>query len=102
MLLAGKHHSYKLQEAYDVKQQLPSMEILEECEPSELNDLEIFYIKEFDSVSLGYNILSGGNIPIGYASSRSLYSAEELIDIFMLLSDASLTNKDISQITGHS
>lgn len=101
MLVAGKHHSYKLQDAYNVRQQLPTMEILEECDPSELNRLESFYITEFNSISNGYNILSGGRVPLGHSSSRSLYSAEELIDVFMLLANDSLTNKDISEITNH-
>jgi group I intron endonuclease len=102
MLLSGKHHSYKLQEEYNNRQNLPTMEVLEECNSAELNDLEIFYIVEFDSIYSGFNILSGGKVPIGHSSSRSKYSQEELIDIFMLLSDDSLTNKDISEITGQS
>lgn len=41
------------------------IEIVEECLPSELNDKEIYYIKQFNCLAPnGYNILPGGEAPI--------------------------------------
>ena len=99
MLLAANHYNYKLQQEYNILGILPSMDLLEECKPSELNSLEVAYIKEFDSVNSGFNILSGGSVPIGYESSRSKYTREELLSAFLLLANDTLTNKDIVNIT---
>lgn len=40
-----------------------SFEVLEECKPEELNDLEKYYIKKYDSMNpeYGYNLESGGS-----------------------------------------
>ena len=40
------------------------MEIIEECLPTELDQKEIFYIKQFDCITpKGYNVLPGGEAP---------------------------------------
>lgn len=38
-----------------------TIEILEECDDSMLDELETMFIEEFDSVANGYNLKSGGN-----------------------------------------
>ena len=45
-----------------------TFEVIEECDENKLDDLEIKYIKEYDSlVPNGYNILSGGQKKRSYA-----------------------------------
>lgn len=99
MLLSNYHYNYKLSNAYLKYGNLPIMEILEECSISDLDKLEIFYIREFDSINSGYNITQGGASPGGTEATRSKYTREELVEIFLLLTDKSLTNKDIVEIT---
>lgn len=98
MLVSNTHYNYKLQEAYNLSTKTIVAELLEECKPSELNSLEIYYINEFNSIDTGYNILSGGDVPIGYQSSRSKYTREILIQVYTLLADETLTNLDIIKI----
>ena len=38
-----------------------SFEIIEECEASQLNEREIFWIKYYDAQSNGYNLSPGGS-----------------------------------------
>lgn len=99
MLKSGRHYNYKLSEAYVVYNTEPELQILEMCKSSDLDRLEIHYIKEFDSVNNGYNILWGGNSSSGVSASRSKYSKEEVLSVFTLLTDDRLTNKDISELT---
>ena len=47
-----------------------SFEILELCEPDQLNDKEIYWINYYDAVNAGYNTLSGGSY--GYIVDRQL------------------------------
>lgn len=71
----GKDKSTALQRAVN-KYGLENFDfsILEYCEPSELNDKEIYYIQEYNSTNrnYGYNIASGGNSGlIGYKWPKS-------------------------------
>jgi hypothetical protein len=38
-----------------------SFELLEECNPEELNEREKFYIEFYNSVNYGYNVTKGGS-----------------------------------------
>lgn len=60
-LKAGTHHSLKLQRSYN-RHQLSSFAfiVLEECETSELDPREVFWINEKDSLENGYNMTAGG------------------------------------------
>lgn len=62
-LKAGKHQPY-LQKAWNkYGEDNFVFEIIEECEIEKLNELEIFYIKKFNTLNrdFGYNISSGGS-----------------------------------------
>ena len=52
----GNHCSEKLQEDYDNGDDFEAV-ILEECEIDKLDDMEVRYIEEYDSMKNGYNFL---------------------------------------------
>ena len=45
-------------------------EILEKCSQSSLNQKEIYYIKKYNSVEKGYNLMAGGGIQSGWNHSE--------------------------------
>ena len=88
------HYNYKLAQAY--KLDVPIYSILEICIIDCLNNLEISYIKEFNSVANGLNIQPGGDAGIpGYYSTRCTNTREELETAFNLLADPSFSKLDI-------
>lgn len=100
MLRSNTHYNYKLQAEFNRLKVDPNSEILQECTISELDSLEIIYINEFNSIINGYNIIPGGSTGCrGVNSARSIYTREELLSIFLLLTNENLTNKDIHEIT---
>lgn len=66
-------------------------DIIEECNNKNLNDREIFYIKEYDSINNGYNHTRGGDVDLEEA-----YSIEELQD----MADSGMALIDIVKETG--
>ena len=57
-------------------------EIIKECEKSELDSLEQFYIQQYDSKNNGYNIQKGGyNNSSGEGNGRARLTEEEVIII---------------------
>lgn len=96
----GTHKNYKILNEFHTYNTLPNIEILEECSSSELNTLEEVYIKEFDSINAGLNIISGGySVGLGTNNPKSKYSREQLILAFNLLVDPRLGFNDIASIT---
>lgn len=61
-----KHTNYKVQNAYNLYG-LPVLNILEQCEISELNTLEISYTKEFNGLDKhrGLCLIEAGNVGWG-------------------------------------
>ena len=70
-----------------------SFNIVQECEPCELNELEIYWIKYYNSYFDGYNQTRGGN---QYACNVKL-SDEDLLEIVDLLKNSNLSQKEIAQ-----
>ncbi len=68
--------------------------ILEKCEPYELNEREIFYINLYKSnkKEFGYNLNGGGDNNIGEDNGRSILTEEDVIKIRNLRAD--LKTKD--------
>lgn len=62
-LKKGRHHNCHLQRAYNQNPAAFRFEVICKCEEDELNDLEIFFIKKYDSSNpeKGYNLEIGGN-----------------------------------------
>lgn len=60
-LINGNHHNEHLQKSFNIHGiKSFTFDIIEECEESELDLLEIKYIKEFDAIKNGYNLMLGG------------------------------------------
>lgn len=56
-------------------------EILEQCEYNQLNEKEIYYIKQYDSYINGYNMSEGGFNHIGENNPRAILSEEDVYNI---------------------
>lgn len=70
-------------------------EVLEECEISELNEKEIYYIDKYNTFyPNGYNKTKGGHLP----HLVSLKSFEDVDNIFELLKDDKYTNSEIAKM----
>ena len=92
--------SPKLQEAYNLYG-LPSLELIEECNPSSINAREIYYIDRYDSLFNGFNATIGGTLPSeGTNNGNSVYSKINLLKSFRLLKNPKLTYEQIYSITG--
>lgn len=70
-----------------------SFEIVEECEISELDEKEIFYIQQFNSYENGYNQTLGGS---GRRGSVVKISLNDLYEIYELLLHSNLTQREIA------
>ena len=68
-----KHSNYKLQSIYDKFSDKIKFEIIEECDESELDNKEVFYIEQFKS----YNTDYGLNLCLGGNSHRKYKTQEE-------------------------
>ena len=82
---------------------LPSLEILCECTPDELDDLETEAIQIFNSVEQGLNIFyTSTQTPQAYGEAHgcSLYTNEQIIAAATLLTNPSNKAKWISEKTG--
>lgn len=81
---------------------LPSLEILCECSPNELNDLETEAIQIFNSAKYGLNIFHTSNQTPhlhGETHGCSLYTNEQIIEVATLLTDPTNKAKWISEKT---
>lgn len=100
LLKHDKHYNYKLQALYNTGG-LPSINILEVCNISELNTKENVWIQEFDSFNHGLNLrtteLTSNK---GTKHSQAKFSENQITDTFNLLLDPSNLTKNISKITG--
>lgn len=97
----GDHCNYKVQNMYNKYNENPTFEILTKCNEIDLHYLEEFYIKDFDSINNGLNILSGGySVGRGINNPASKYSKEKLLEAFRLLSDSTMPFKEITKHTG--
>jgi hypothetical protein len=79
----------------------PVLEILCECLPEELDDLEIEAICVFDSVNNGFNLISSKTPNLrGESHSRSKYTNIKIIEVAELSANPDNTFKEISNLTG--
>lgn len=87
---------YPLQKAF-VKYGIDNFtfEVLEECSFEELNEKEQYYILKYDTYVNGYNATTGGQ---GGTNNEMKISQKELEEIFDLLANSSLTQKEIAEI----
>lgn len=80
------HTNYKVTEAYNLYGN-PSVQIIEICSLDDLNQLEIFWTKEFNSLhgSNGLNIIEAGSVGYGAYSNSSVYTKWQILKVFSLL-----------------
>lgn len=72
-LRRNKHHSIKLQHAYNkYGEHLLIFELLETCDKGDIIDRENYYIDKYDSVKNGYNILPAAGSCLGYIQPKEL------------------------------
>ncbi len=71
-----------------------TFEILEECEPSELDEKEIYYISFYDTYFNGYNETTGGQ---GGLNSCIKISKEQILEIYNLLLNSDISQNDIAK-----
>lgn len=73
-----------------------TFEVLEECDISELDCKEQFYIEYYDSYNQGYNMNLGGQQG-SYGLEQKISNAQ-LLEIYDLLINSELSQKEIAQI----
>lgn len=94
----------RLNEAYSTYGE-PSIEVLETCIPTKLDELETLYIKRYDVINNGFNaydtVTSSGGSPLpGELNGNSTYSDTQVIEAFNLLITNKYTHYEISEVTG--
>lgn len=97
-LKAQKHSNYLVQEAY-TKYSIPKLHIIEVCSLSELNDKEIKWTVEFNSINTGLNIVEPGEARSGFGTNcgASKYSRYKILKVFSMLYKSLLPYYKISQ-----
>lgn len=85
-LRKGIHCNYKIQGEYITYKTNPVIEVLQYAAIDQLDYLEEVYIKEFNSINLGLNIISGGySVGTGINNPASKYTKDQLIKVYHLL-----------------
>lgn len=95
----GKHTNYKIQELYNVTKAIPELVVLELCTIDRLNDLEVTWTNEFNSLSTGLNIVEPGVVGQGIYANNSKYSLIQILKVFSLLYRSSHSYEYIARTT---
>ena len=98
---ANRHTNYKVQDTFN-KYGTPELKILEKCSIAELNDKEVYWTKEFNSINNGLNIIEAGQVGFGPNSNNSKYSKRQILKVFSMLYRTDKSYKYISQKTNTS
>jgi hypothetical protein len=83
LLSKNKHTNYKVQNAYN-NFGIPNLNILEECYINQLNDLEIIWQKEFDSLN-SLDLIEAGQVGYGINSNSAKYTKIQILLVFRAL-----------------
>lgn len=94
-LLRLDHSNYRVQEQYNLYGN-PTLIVLETCAISELNNLEIVWMDEFNAIKDGLNLIEGGQVGWGTNSNASRYTRRQVLSVFSLLYRTNYTHKEIS------
>lgn len=96
-----EHTNYKVQGTYNLYGN-PELVIIEECLIRQLNDKEIHWTKELDTLNTrhGLNIIEAGGSGFGTSASNSKYSKWQVLKVFSLLHRTLKPHKEIAKITG--
>ena len=95
--------SKKMKDAYETFG-APKVQVLEECDESELDIKELFYISSLNTVKMGFNsrdtATNSNTTSIGELNHKSKYSNAKIIECFNLLIDyPDMMFQEISEIT---
>lgn len=93
-LFKNRHTNFKLTDKYTVSGELPKLEILELTSTDKLLVLEEYYMKEFDSIKNGYNIIDAGICGRGTSSSHSKHSRFTILKVLVCLYKYSMFRKE--------
>lgn len=95
-ILAGTHHSYKVNKEYQIYGIPPDIEVIEECSSIEEMFLkEVEYIRQFNSYSNGLNCTQGGDGRSDPGSNNSKYSKIQILKVFSMLLSKKYTTVEI-------
>lgn len=97
-LKRDKHTNYKVQDTFN-RYGVPVLVILELCEINKLNEQEILWTKEFNSINTGLNIIEAGYSGFGVNSRNSKYTRLQILQVFRLLYTTTKSYKEISYST---
>lgn len=97
LLKMNIHTNYKVQDTYN-KYGIPKLHILEVCSLNQLNELEIVWQKEFNSLSSLDLIEAGISGGKGLHGSSSKYSRIEILKVFRKLYSSKYSQKEIAEI----
>jgi group I intron endonuclease len=93
-----KHTNYRVQDTYNLYGE-PILVIIEICDISQSNFLEILWTKEFDSINTGLNITEAGLVGHGHNSNYNKYSKLQVLGVFRYLYlNRYVARKDIASI----
>lgn len=92
------HSNYKVQNTYNTYGE-PKFIILELTNIENLNSCELIWQNEFDSLSHGLDLVVAGNGGYGPGHNTAKYTKLEILKVFRLLKNPSLSYQDISNIT---
>lgn len=95
------HTNYRVQEVFE-KYGEPVLHILEICDISVLNELEILWTKELDSLNpaIGLNIIEAGCVGFGTNSNNSKWSKVQILRVLRYLSHSPYyTYEEIAEFT---
>lgn len=92
------HPNWKIQEQYNLYG-YPETLIIEECSPFDAPKLEVYWEKEFNSVSAGLNIAhpTGEEFHYGISGPHSKYSKRQILKVFALMYKNKMLDADISK-----
>jgi len=97
-LVKGTHFNYRVQKAYDING-IPDYHIIQECYPTELNDLERKHIDLTNPLQL--NILEGSDKLYGEKAPRFIYSDDEMLAIFLtIVENPKVSRKQLAEDYG--
>lgn len=98
-LIAGNHHSYKLQERYNKLGILPKHSILSTCKIDELNCIEESLIDINSPLCL--NVKAGGSSNYGINAPTAKYDTNDIELAFLLLVDnPGIPHKEVADFVG--
>lgn len=97
-MIRGDHSNYLIQKTYNKYGEPNMYHILEECSMLELNNREIYWTNEFDALNskVGLCIVEPGKVGWGTRSNASKYSKWQILRVFSLLYQTSMTCDEIA------